>query len=335
MTIVGAIGPGSDATLGMVGCHPLMEALREEIRRAARLQAAAVVWGPTGVGKELVARALHQVSAERGGPFVPLNVAELATSVIENELFGSVPGGFTDATDRAGLIEAAAGGVLFLDEGGDLDRGVQAKLLRVLDDGEVRRIGGTAAVRVRFRLVLAVQEPPALLLASRRWREDFFYRTAVVPLRVPPLAERRSDIPVLTQAFVGRWYAPGIEPAALECLGRWSWPGNVRELHQTLLRAAFFADAGPIAAPHVQRALALDAACGAALAPALWASPAREGEAAAARILAACLEAGWDIAEAAQMLQMSRATLYRRIRALGLLPRRERRRQALTEGPAT
>lgn len=243
--------------LGLRGAHPCMIELHDAIRRAAALDAAVVVWGPTGSGKELVARAVHQLSAERHGPFCAVNVAALPEGVVESELFGVVRGAFTGAViDRQGIVESAEGGSLFLDEAGDLPLWLQPKLLRVLDYGEVRRVGATKTIPVAFRLIVAVQDEPCEIRRAGRWRDDLYYRITSVVLRVPPLNERRSDIPDLASAFLRSRKLPGIEAAGLDGLLRYDWPGNVRELQQTLLRAAFYADGGAIRSAHVARALA-------------------------------------------------------------------------------
>jgi DNA-binding NtrC family response regulator len=239
VTVVGAINCPGDPDHGLVGAHPCMVALRDAIRRAARMDAPVVVWGPTGAGKELVARALHALSDARRRLFCPVNVAAVPEALVETELFGSVRGGFTGACDRRGLIEAAAGGTLFLDEAGDLPRAVQPKLLRALETGEVRRVGGTAVGEARFRLVVAVQDDPRTLMESGRWREDLYYRVTGIVLRVPPLAERRSDIPLLVAAFVEREHLPPPTAEAIDRLRAHDWPGNVRELQRVLVRAAF------------------------------------------------------------------------------------------------
>ena len=247
---------GEASFCGLVGRHPLMLALRDEIRRAAGLDAPVVVCGPTGAGKELVARALHASGPNGVGPFCPVNVAALPESLLESEMFGSARGAFTGAVaDRRGLAETAHGGSLFLDEAGDLPLHVQAKLLRVLDSGEVRRLGATQARCACFRLIAAVQEEPCVLLRDRRWRQDFFYRVTGVLLRVPALQEHSRDIPLLAHAFLKARRLPDLEAEGLAVLARHAWPGNVRELQQTLLRAAFHGADGLITAHAIRAAL--------------------------------------------------------------------------------
>ena len=333
MTVVGSIARGSDASLGLLGAHPAMAALRDAIRRAAALPAPVVVWGPTGAGKEVVARALHEASPARARPFLPVNITALPDGLVESELFGSIRGAFTGAvTDRPGLFEGARGGTIFLDEAADLPLGVQLKLLRVLEYGEVRRVGATTTSAVEFRLVVATKESPHALKAAGRWREDLFYRLAAVALRVPPLREHRSDIPELVEAFLATRGLPPIDRAALDLLVAFEWPGNVRELQQVVLQAALVADGGRIQAQHVQQVLATWNARDGIMAGA------NDGRCACAerdRLLAACQAAAWDLARAASGMSISRATLYRRLRAHGVLVGYERRVRRLTPSHET
>jgi two-component system, NtrC family, response regulator AtoC len=299
---------GNDDLLavGLLGAHPCMLELYEGIRRAARIDAPVVVSGPTGSGKELVARAIHRLSPVAEGPFCAVNVAALPEGVIESELFGTVRGAFTGAVaHRPGLVETAEGGILFLDEAGDLPLAVQPKLLRMLEYGEVRRVGATKVTLVRFRTLVAVQDDPTELRCSGRWRDDFYYRVTSVVLRVPSLRDRRSDIPAIAVAFLLSRKLPGMTKAGLEMLQDHQWPGNVRELQQTLVRAAFYADGETIVLEQVQRALMAGIVNGVAR---------ERGTLAAARsrhvqeVVAGC--AG-DTRKAAELLGISRRHLYR------------------------
>lgn len=241
---------------GLIGAHPAMLALFDSIRRAACLDVPVVICGPTGSGKELVARALHRVNGTRGGPFCPVNVAALPEGLVESELFGSTRGAFTSAVaDRRGLIEAAAGGTLLLDEASDLPAGIQAKLLRVLEYGEIRRVGAAGTVTARFRLVVAAQDDPAALRDCRQWREDFYYRVTGIVLRVPSLSQRASDIPLLARAFIRAQELPDVEPAGMALLEQHAFPGNVRELQHTLIRAAYHAHGDTIREASISAAL--------------------------------------------------------------------------------
>ena len=221
---------------GMVGEHPLMQALYESIVRFAQTSLPVIVTGETGTGKECVARALHDVSGWPG-QFVAINVAALPDGLAECELFGSMRGAFTGATDRAGLIQKADRGTLVLDEAADLSHTIQVKLLRVLEDGRVRRVGGTDERPTRFRLVVTTQRDPGALCEEGHWRRDFYFRVSGAVLRVPPLAERASDIPLLAAHFANVQGAPLAEPVMAWLASR-PWPGNVRELRYAVERAA-------------------------------------------------------------------------------------------------
>jgi len=254
-----------------------------------------------------------------------VNVAALPDPLVESELFGVARGAFTGAiADRAGLVEAAGGGSLFLDEAGDLPLAIQPKLLRVLDHGEVRRVGATNTTPVHFRLLVAAQEEPAELRQTGRWRADLYYRLASVILRVPALRERRTDIPDLVVACLVTHGLPGITPAALELLQEYDWPGNVRELQQALIRSAFYADGGPIGADHVRKALTSGSHVTSA-----------DGQhtLAAVRsrhvmsVVAAC---SGNTQEAAELLGVSRRHVYRLLRGAAGLDRRKARDVAAT-----
>ena len=250
------VGGEGSPFCGLLGTHPSMVRLYDSMRRAAALDAPLIVCGPTGSGKELVARALHDLGPQRSGAFCAVNVAALPEALVESELFGSARGAFTGAVaDRCGLVEAAAGGTLFLDEAGDLPVHAQPKLLRVLEHGETRRVGDTVTAVRRFRLVAAVQQDPAQLRSGGRWRDDFYFRMTGVVLRVPALSERRSDIPQLAEAFLEARRLPRIAAEAVAVLIEQPWEGNVRELQQTLVRAAFHCANGLITREAVRAAL--------------------------------------------------------------------------------
>lgn len=300
-------GPdGNGSFCGLVGDHPRMLELRDAIRRAAALDTPVVVCGPTGAGKELVARALHQFSACAEGPFCPVNVAALPEALVESEMFGSARGAFTGAVaDRRGLVETAHGGSLFLDEAGDLPHHTQAKLLRVLDSGEVRRVGAAHARRACFRLIAAVQDEPCALLRDRRWRRDFFYRVNGVVLRVPSLREHREDIGPIARAFLLSRTLPGLDGGALAVLTGRAWPGNVRELQQTLVRAAFHCANGRITVDAIRAALA-DGGNGHSVRRALSLDAVRQGH-----VRSTVDECGGDTRRAAEVLGISRTHVYR------------------------
>ena len=306
-----AQGTGGDGSFcGLVGDHPRMLALRDAMRRAAGLDTPVVVCGPTGAGKELVARALHRLSACAEGPFCPVNVAALPESLLESEVFGSTRGAFTGAVaDRLGLAETAHGGTLFLDEAGELPPPTQAKLLRVLDSGEVRRVGATQATRACFRLIAAVQEEPCALLRGGRWRQDFFYRVTGVVLRVPALREHSEDVEPIARAFLASRGLHGLQPDAVPLLEIQPWPGNVRELQHVLVRAAFHAHGATIGRAHLLAALG-DAAVGSAAEEPQSLHAVRHHH--VRQTVQAC---EGDTRRAAALLGISRAHVYRLLRS--------------------
>lgn len=311
----GAMVSGSPA---LIGDHPLMVMLRNEIARAAREPAPVVIEGPTGVGKELCARGLHDGSG-RAGRLVAVNVAALPESLQDAELFGTERGAYTGATSRPGLLEQASKGTLFLDEAAELTLPAQAKLLRALEEGQVRRVGGTIERRAAFRLVLTVQQPPATMLAAGRWREDFYYRVAGLVLRVPPLVERISDLKPLGDHFLAALGRSGLSPAMERVLAAHRWPGNVRELRRVLERACFLAGTDTLTDAHCRRALvavALERDVARAPASRTLAEVDRE------YICHVLHQVGGRTSDAAKVLGLSLGQLYRRLTALGIGPRR-------------
>src|SRR6185503_10798768 len=215
------------------------------IAKVSRYKANVLLLGESGCGKELVARALHASGPRRKQLFVPINCATLGREILENELFGHERGAFTGANERKkGLFELADGGTLFLDEIGEMDLSTQAKLLRVLERNEFRRVGGTEKVRVDLSLVAATNKNLQEAIAAGKFREDLYYRLKVVTLVIPPLRERREDIPALIDYFIADFNRRndqkirGIAPAALRSLMEYAWPGNVRELKNGIESAA-------------------------------------------------------------------------------------------------
>jgi two-component system response regulator HydG len=231
-------------TGGLIGSAPAFRQALDTLRLAAPTSASVLLQGESGTGKELAARLLHDLSPRSGGPFVPIHCSAIPETILESELFGYERGAFTGAAARKeGRFERAHGGTLFLDEVGDMSPGVQVKLLRVLQDGVVERLGGTQPVKVDVRLVTATNRDLATEVKSGRFREDLFYRLDVVAVRLPSLRERREDIPLLASAFLRRLAAEngkaiaGFTPAALAALEAYDWPGNVRELLHAVERA--------------------------------------------------------------------------------------------------
>jgi transcriptional regulator with PAS, ATPase and Fis domain len=236
-----------------------MQDLAERVRRVAPTETTVLVMGETGVGKELVSRAIHDLSPRKGGPLTAVNCAALAEGILESELFGHVRGAFTGATrDRAGVFEATEGGTLFLDEIGEMGLALQQRLLRALQEREVTRVGATKATSVDVRVVAATNRNLRAMVAAGRFREDLYYRLAVFPIDIPPLRQRKGDIPLLVDAALAR-LAPRIgatkplscSPLAMRVLRHYDWPGNVRELFSALERAAIDARGERIEAQHL------------------------------------------------------------------------------------
>ena len=228
------------------------------ISKIADYKTTVLVTGESGVGKELIARAIHRRSSRRGGPFIAVNCGAIPENLLESELFGHKKGAFTDAIhDRRGLFEEASGGSLFLDEIGELPLGLQVKLLRVLEDEKIRRLGEARDIQVDVRIITATHRDLMAETKAGRFREDLFYRLNVLPIHCPPLRERREDVAVLARHFLAQANAglsrpcPGFQPSALEKLAAHGWPGNVRELENRIKQAAMVADGREIRPEHV------------------------------------------------------------------------------------
>ena len=235
--------PPTDAVGHLVGRSPAIAQLASLIRRVAATRAPVLVTGETGTGKELIARAIHASSDRAAGPFVPVHCAALPESLIERELFGHVKGAFTGATEsRRGLFEAAHGGTVFLDEIATIPMATQIRLLRVLQERSIQRVGADAEVPVDFRVVAATNVDLAGEVASGRFRQDLYYRLNVFPIQSPPLRERREDVPVLVEHFCARFaeelgvVLPPRDASSVEALAAHDWPGNVRELEHFVQR---------------------------------------------------------------------------------------------------
>jgi Nif-specific regulatory protein len=244
----------------IVGQSPAMQEVYRLVRLAAPHAAHVLLIGETGTGKELIARAIHRLSRRSDGPFVRVNCGALHENLLESELFGHVKGAFTGAVEnKTGRFEAAHGGTIFLDEINSTSPKLQVKLLRVLQEREFERVGESRTIRVDVRVVAATNAPLEELVAAGQFREDLYYRLNVVPIVLPPLRQRREDIPLLARHFVQRYAqqhrcrVPELTSEVLEWLQRHDWPGNVRELENTLERLVVLSDGGPVTPEVLQR----------------------------------------------------------------------------------
>jgi two-component system nitrogen regulation response regulator NtrX len=304
----------------LVGESELMRRLRAEVARAAPTAATVLILGESGTGKELVAREIHQSSKVASGPFVQVNCAAIPEELIESELFGHEKGSFTGAVRKqTGKFVEADGGTIFLDEVGDMSARTQAKVLRVLEAGEVEPVGAARVGRVNVRVIAATNRDLTESIQEGRFREDLFFRLNVVPLRTPPLRERPQDIPLLTEHFTRRFSERDhrkerrFAPSALAMLAARSWPGNVRELRNLIERVLIMTDADPIEArdlPPEARVAPSEIANRALDLPTLSAFK----EFAEREFLVAKLrENGWNISRTAEVIQTPRSNLYKKI----------------------
>jgi two-component system NtrC family response regulator len=244
-----------DAFEGMVGTSARMQDIFATIRKVAATEAPVLIMGESGTGKEMAAQAIHRRSQRKDGPFVAINCAAIPENLLESELFGHEKGSFTGAhAQRPGRIETAANGTLFLDEIGDLPLQLQVKLLRFLQEQTIERVGGRKTIQVDTRVVAATNADLQSAIASGKFREDLYYRLAVVVMRIPPLRERPGDVAVLANAFLRRFASAndregvGFSASALAAIERHAWPGNVRELENRVKRAVIMAEGQRIAA---------------------------------------------------------------------------------------
>jgi DNA-binding NtrC family response regulator len=308
----------------MIGRDEKMLVVFEWIRTAAKSDISVLILGPTGSGKEVVARMIHELSRRGTENFQAVNCAALPDTLFESEIFGYEKGAFTGAHDRKpGRVELADRGTLFLDEIGDLSLVAQAKLLRVLEDRRFERLGGQRSVQVDFRLISATNRPLDLFVRDSRFREDLYYRVNAFSIRLPSLRERPTDIAVLANRFIARYCAANglpldakaFSPEALTRLHSYPWPGNIRELESTVSRAALSAPGRVIRDTdieflHPQATVTADAP---PRVPTL-------AEAERAHIVRVLEGTAWNKKEAARLLDISRGTLYRKIVEYGLEP---------------
>jgi two-component system nitrogen regulation response regulator NtrX len=304
----------------MIGSSPAFQRAVQQATQVARSDVTVLLAGESGTGKELLAAHIHAGSPFAGGPFVKVNCAAIPTDLIESELFGHEKGAFTGAAAlRRGKFELADGGTIFLDEVGDLHEASQAKLLRVLQDGELQRVGGEQTIKVSVRIVSATNRKLDELVSTGKFREDLYYRLSVVPIRVPALRERLEDIADLVPYFLSEFCARNnfrpraIDPDAIALLERYAWPGNVRELRNVVERMAILTPGDRITADAVPLELRTSPVSRSA-------TGLQEVRDAAERdrIRQALDQTDWNVTAAARLLDTERTALHKRIRALGL-----------------
>jgi two-component system, NtrC family, nitrogen regulation response regulator NtrX len=303
----------------MIGSSPVFRQAVQQAAQVARSDVSVLLSGESGTGKELLAAHIHRESPFAAGPFVKVNCAAIPTELIESELFGHEKGAFTGAAAlRRGKFELADGGTIFLDEVGDLHEASQAKLLRVLQDGELQRVGGEQTIKVASRVVSATNRRLNDLVSDGRFREDLYYRLNVVPIAVPALRERMQDIVELVPYFLSEFCARNnfrprtIDPDAVEGLERYAWPGNIRELRNVVERMAILTPGDRITAD----AIPLEVRSGQA--PRATGLQEVRDSAERERIRQALDQTSWNVSAAARLLETERTALHKRIRALGL-----------------
>jgi two-component system response regulator AtoC len=307
-----------------VGQSPGMQTVYDLIRQVAPGRTTVMITGETGTGKELVARAIHRASPRPEALFVPINCAAIPADILESELFGYEKGAFTGANKvRIGKFEMADGGTLFLDELTEMPLPLQAKLLRVLQEGVIERLGGNRSIKVDMRIVAATNRNPRQAVAEGKLREDLYYRVNVFNIDLPPLRERKGDIPLLAQSFLATYPETGpLTPAAMACLRDYDWPGNVRELQNVVERAAVLSQGRPIdteflPAEMTQRSSPSRSASVVALPGSLEMTPALEGLE-EAMIRAALHQTGDNKSKAARVLDISERSLWYKLKKYGL-----------------
>lgn len=309
---------GGDSFEGMLGASPQMRPVFETIRKVATADAPVLILGESGTGKEMVAKAIHQRSNSAAGPFVAINCSAIPETLLESELFGHEKGAFTGAhVQRKGRIETASGGSLFLDEIGEIPLPLQVKLLRFLQEQTIERVGGRQSIAINTRVIAATNVDLKKAMAAGTFREDLFYRLAVVQMVLPPLRDRDHDVRLLAQYFLNRFAAQSnkpnlaFDPDAIRALDRHTWPGNVRELENCIRRAAIMAEGRRVTAADLE----LNAA--GATPGAVTLKEAREAVE-RQMVQQALKKHGGKIAPAAAELGLSRPTLYELMDKLGL-----------------
>jgi DNA-binding NtrC family response regulator len=328
---------GKKSLNGFIGSSPAMENIYRLIRQVAPSNATVLIQGPSGTGKELTARAIHNLSGRADGPFVAVECSALSESILETELFGSVKGAYTDAQDRIGRFEAANGGTLFLDEIGEIPLSVQVKLLRALESRTIQKVGDFKDIPVNFRLVTATNKNLLELVKEGKFREDLYYRLNVIEIKTPPLKDHPEDIAVLAVRFMQEFAkaysskVKAISPEVVSALEKRRWPGNVRQLRNLIERMVVLAssetitisdlppeeisDGNPIAAPeHVKPEKPREEQIDAARSSNVSSLAQCEKE----QILSALEECGGNKSKAAEALGISRRTIHRKLKEWGI-----------------
>jgi Nif-specific regulatory protein len=309
----------------LIGENPVMKEIEQQIARVAGTNATCLIRGESGSGKELVARAIHYSSPRKDGPFVCLNCAALTETLLESELFGHEKGSFTGATEKKiGKFEASNHGTIFLDEIGEMTVGTQAKLLRILEGHPFERVGGSVPIRVDVRVVSATNQPLEHAIQNGQFRRDLFFRLQVVEIRVPPLRERKSDVPILADHFLKRFIREtgrkirGFTPAALRKMEDYNWPGNVRELRNVVERAVALGT-GPLLDVNDiwLSSLEIGGAAQGGGGEAVY-RPVSLEEVEKEHILKTLTHTDWNKSQAATILNIERSTLDRKIKGYGL-----------------
>ncbi len=304
----------------MIGGSPVFQRILDQAGQVARSDARVLLHGESGTGKELLAAHIHRLSPFASGPFVKVNCAAIPVDLLESELFGHEIGAFTGATSsRRGKFELADGGSIFLDEVGDLHETSQAKLLRVLQEGEFQRVGGTEILRVHVRVISATNMDLAGLAQQKKFREDLYYRLSVVPIRVPPLRERAEDIQVLAEYFLedfcrrNNFKPKRIKDEIWDALRTYRWPGNIRELRNVIERMAILTSSDSITKESIPLEIRIS--------PVGMVNSSLEEiriQAERNRICQALEESGWNVSAAARMLGIDRTSLHKRIKVLDI-----------------
>lgn len=315
----------------MVGASPAQLDINRQVREIARFPASTVlITGESGTGKELVAKAIHHLSDRREAPFIEINCASIPVNLLESELFGHERGAFTDAGQRKlGLFEEANKGTIFLDEVGEMDPAMQAKLLRVLEERRIRRVGGTRNIHIDVRVIAATNRNLQKSIKEGTFREDLYYRLNVFPIRIPPLRERREDIPVLATFYLeqfNRAFSRGfqdMEPAALDLMRGYDWPGNIRELKNVIERICIMHSGPRLKPEHLPHELAQQNGQKLTAAQTLVTDLALGLEEATERYESALIrqaleQTGGNVLQTAQLLKVPRGTLRYKMGKYGL-----------------